>query len=444
MLRSRPAARKRSNRPVRRGSTFSLPTRGQREARTRATRQACSSQLPTWPVTHTTPLPRAWASSQPGERLARARPPAARGRRPSRGATAISSAAVPRWRKHCRASSSRASSGHLREGHREAGRGPSAARPGRGGTPRSPGPARAPAPSRAAAADDGQHGPEEPVAERSLQPLGQGWCHRGKRNLLWHSASGTSTDWWAPPTTTAGSRRGTSPRRRTRATSPTRARRRSRAWRRCASSPASAWARRCCRRSCARRSRTLRALGFGGSDEEVLTRALGQDEHLLRLCSSAAAMWTANAATARRRATPATAGCTSPLANLQAMFHRVLEADTTHAVLRSIFADERRFAVHAPLPGGGHFADEGAANHVRLAVEGRPAMHLFAWGRSAWHAVTGTGPLPGAADAGGHAGAGAAAPARPRAPASSRSKPPRASTGARSTPTCWRWATTAS
>ena len=66
------------------------------------------------------------------------------------------------------------------------------------------------------------------------------------------------------------------------------------------------------------------------------------------------------------------------------MFHRALEADTTHRVLRAIFADEQRFAVHEPLPGGGQFADEGAANHTRLFVEGRPAVHVFAWGRRTW------------------------------------------------------------
>jgi succinylarginine dihydrolase len=71
-------------------------------------------------------------------------------------------------------------------------------------------------------------------------------------------------------------------------------------------------------------------------------------------------------------------------ANLQEMFHRAIEADTTHAVLKSIFADERRFCVHAPLPGGGQFADEGAANHTRLFVDGRPAVHVLAWGRSAY------------------------------------------------------------
>ena len=47
-----------------------------------------------------------------------------------------------------------------------------------------------------------------------------------------------------------------------------------------------------------------------------------------------------------------------------------------------------------PMPGGGHFADEGAANHIRLAVDGRPAMHLFAWGRSTWHPVKGPDRFP--------------------------------------------------
>jgi succinylarginine dihydrolase len=65
------------------------------------------------------------------------------------------------------------------------------------------------------------------------------------------------------------------------------------------------------------------------------------------------------------------------------MFHRSIEADTTFSVLRAIFADERRFAVHAPLPGGTQLSDEGAANHTRLVGPGG-AVHVFAWGRSAW------------------------------------------------------------
>jgi len=140
--------------------------------------------------------------------------------------------------------------------------------------------------------------------------------------------------------------------------------------------------------------RTLRALGFTGTDEEVIARAAREDEQLLRLCSSAAAMWTANAATVapsedtldhRLHLTPA---------NLQAMFHRSIEAETTHAVLSSIFSDPDHFRVHAPLPGGGQFADEGAANHTRLHLPGRPAVHLFAWGRSAYRPGPGPSRFP--------------------------------------------------
>jgi succinylarginine dihydrolase len=140
--------------------------------------------------------------------------------------------------------------------------------------------------------------------------------------------------------------------------------------------------------------RALRALGYVGSDEEVLARVFAEDEHLLRLTSSAAAMWSANAATAAPSSDTGDGRMHLTVANLQAMFHRVLEGETTYAVLRSIFADERRFAVHPPLPGGGHFADEGAANHIRLSVEGRPAMHLFAWGRSTWHPAKGPDRFP--------------------------------------------------
>lgn len=130
--------------------------------------------------------------------------------------------------------------------------------------------------------------------------------------------------------------------------------------------------------------KTLRQLGFVGSDEAVITRAAKEADHLLRLCSSAAAMWTANAATHAPSEDSADSRMHITPANLQEMFHRVLEADTTHAVLKAIFADEQRFEVHAPLPASQHFADEGAANHTRLKVPGRPAVHLFAWGRSAF------------------------------------------------------------
>ncbi len=95
-------------------------------------------------------------------------------------------------------------------------------------------------------------------------------------------------------------------------------------------------------------------------------------------------MWTANAATHAPSEDTRDGRMHLTVANLQEMFHRVLEGETTYAVMKAIFADAQRFAVHPPLPGGGHFADEGAANHTRLKVEGRPAVHLLAWGRAAW------------------------------------------------------------
>jgi succinylarginine dihydrolase len=137
------------------------------------------------------------------------------------------------------------------------------------------------------------------------------------------------------------------------------------------------------------RMSTLRQLGFRGSDEEVLAQAASDPvtrDHALRLCSSAAAMWTANAATCIPSTDSADGRLHLVPANLTSMFHRVLEADTTVRVLRSIFAAENRFAVHDPLPGGAHFSDEGAANHIRLVAGQLPAVHLFAWGRASYGA----------------------------------------------------------
>lgn len=138
----------------------------------------------------------------------------------------------------------------------------------------------------------------------------------------------------------------------------------------------------------------LRRLGFSGTDAQVIERVAEEDEQLLRLVSSAAAMWTANAATVAPSPDTEDGRLHLVPANLQAMLHRAIEAETTHAVLGAIFADPTRFCVHAPLPGGGQFADEGAANHTRLAVEGRPAVHLYGWGRSFTRAVDGPRRFP--------------------------------------------------
>lgn len=133
---------------------------------------------------------------------------------------------------------------------------------------------------------------------------------------------------------------------------------------------------------------TLRTLGFIGSDEEVIAAAGAGDGFHLRICSSASAMWTANAATVAPSCDAGDGRVHLVPANLQQMFHRAIEPPTTTRILRAIFRDERRFAVHEPLPGGGQFADEGAANHTRLETS-RGAVHVFAWGRCAWGAFAG-------------------------------------------------------
>ena len=127
----------------------------------------------------------------------------------------------------------------------------------------------------------------------------------------------------------------------------------------------------------------LRALGFGGTDAQVLSRVARDAPQTLAACSSAAAMWVANAATVSPSADTSDGRVHFTPANLVSHFHRALEAPTTTRVLRAIFADPGRFAVHDPLPAAPQFGDEGAANHTRFAVESdAPGVELFVHGRS--------------------------------------------------------------
>ncbi|MCG8441386.1 MAG: N-succinylarginine dihydrolase, partial [Caulobacterales bacterium] len=58
------------------------------------------------------------------------------------------------------------------------------------------------------------------------------------------------------------------------------------------------------------------------------------------------------------------------------------EGEQTRRALMAAFPDAERFAVHRPLPGHAAFADEGAANHVRLAAaHGERGVELFVHGR---------------------------------------------------------------
>lgn len=129
----------------------------------------------------------------------------------------------------------------------------------------------------------------------------------------------------------------------------------------------------------------LRDLGFSGSDGEVLEAAWKDQPAVAAAACSASAMWAANAATVTPSADAADGRVHFTPANLITNLHRSLEGPQSARMLRALFADQSKFAVHDPLPYVGHFADEGAANHVRLAAEhGAPGVNLLVYGREAW------------------------------------------------------------
>ena len=129
----------------------------------------------------------------------------------------------------------------------------------------------------------------------------------------------------------------------------------------------------------------LKSLGFSGSEAAVIGRAWKEAPALAAAACSASPMWAANAATVTPSADAADGRVHFTPANLLTNLHRSLEGAQTTRALRRLFPDEARFAVHEPLPAQPHFADEGAANHVRLCAEhGAPGVNLFVWGREAW------------------------------------------------------------
>lgn len=135
---------------------------------------------------------------------------------------------------------------------------------------------------------------------------------------------------------------------------------------------------------------TLRALGFAGaSDAEVVAQAARQGGNWLSLCSSASAMWTANAATVAPSSDSEDGRLHLVPANLCASLHRSIEADFSARMLNKVFAGPS-FAVHPPLPASAQLQDEGAANHMRLAAEEDPAAayHIFVYGRAAGEALS--------------------------------------------------------
>lgn len=134
----------------------------------------------------------------------------------------------------------------------------------------------------------------------------------------------------------------------------------------------------------------LVSAGFSGSDSNIIQTAARQAPRLLKAAYSASSMWTANAATVSPSADTADGLLHFTPANLSTMLHRSLEHPDTTTTLISIFAGDRRFAVHGALPAHPDFSDEGAANHVRLCAEhGARGVELFVYGREAGEITAG-------------------------------------------------------
>lgn len=129
----------------------------------------------------------------------------------------------------------------------------------------------------------------------------------------------------------------------------------------------------------------LRALGFGGSDAEVVASAARTAPQLLANVSSASSMWTANAATVSPSADTRDGKVHFTVANLQNKFHRAIEHAQTGRTLRAVFNNEAHFAHHGALPMHPAMGDEGAANHTRFATEyGAAGVEFFVYGRQQW------------------------------------------------------------
>ncbi len=94
-------------------------------------------------------------------------------------------------------------------------------------------------------------------------------------------------------------------------------------------------------------------------------------------------MWTANAGKVSPGSDTVDGRVHYPTANLFSTVHRQLEPPFTTHLLRAAFPDATYFQVHDPLPSESGFADEGAANHMRLCrLHGDLGVEFFAYGRS--------------------------------------------------------------
>lgn len=128
----------------------------------------------------------------------------------------------------------------------------------------------------------------------------------------------------------------------------------------------------------------LYQLGFTGTPQQQLQKAYQTNPSLVSACYSASSMWTANTATVAPSLDTLDKRVHFTAANLVSNLHRYQEADFSSELLARLFHDKRYFHHHSVLPKTAITADEGAANHSRLALNHQtPGVHLFVYGKRA-------------------------------------------------------------
>jgi succinylarginine dihydrolase len=128
---------------------------------------------------------------------------------------------------------------------------------------------------------------------------------------------------------------------------------------------------------------TLRAIGFGGTDEEVINQAAKKNPALLKNVYSASSMWSANAATFSPSIDSNDQKIHITPANLNSVFHRSIEHEFTKTQLELMFGGVAK--VHDPIKNISGYGDEGAANHLRVSAQHlKPGFQIFVYGSSAF------------------------------------------------------------
>ena len=128
---------------------------------------------------------------------------------------------------------------------------------------------------------------------------------------------------------------------------------------------------------------TLRKLGFGGTDEEVINQVAKKNPALLKNIYSASSMWAANAATFSPSIDSYDQNIHITPANLNSMFHRSIEHEFTKVQLELMFGIAAQ--VHIPIKNISGYGDEGAANHLRVSAQHlTPGFQIFVFGSSAF------------------------------------------------------------